>query len=423
MLKITLQRGSNLDRHLESVARSYSRCSEKSIEYGVLRVTSYPSLDPLIASFLVMAYSLTTGVRASLKVAYKPPSVIDKPTLLLGYPSLNYTSSNIKECLIAYTYEGRLGTPPPGALFVESSGSITSAVTLTLLVAGWRASDDLKVLSLLGTYASRYVDRLGRIHGLDSLLVESLSDLGITMATTVKVYRPSSKPLCEAIAETVDPYYPSLTGDPGVCVSLLEASKLGDLSTRLPDTLSRDELTKLADALMEYINRYSRSPPDLSWYLGGVLVSPERQPESPKMALDAILAGMEALNDYTVGLAAFIDFSNEYPVLESNLNRIARYIGDDVAKSRPRRVRGPGWLRLYLVDEPNTRSLTLLYRALRITGIVEPESVLVVEEEGEYRASPLQVEEALGYGGVKKLVDSRVARMEDFKLSIEAAER
>jgi hypothetical protein len=420
LLKISLQKSADLDRRLEAFSRSLFHCLERGLKEGLLKVYSYPTPDALIASSLLVSRSLIEGIRASVKVTPRPPQEVRDPMILIGFPSLNYRSSSIKECLLAVSYEGKLTTPPPGAVYAEVEGSLTASITLSFITEGWKGSRTLKALSLVGTYSSPYVDKIGRIHGLDSILVEGLSDLGPTMITSLKVYKPQKLPLCKAISSTLDPYYPDLTGNEESCKRLLEMSKEPDLIERLPSSFTADELTKISKILLEHISSFSRRKIDPSEYFGGILVLAQ-PPEDPKMAADALLSASEALRDPSTYLAIFVDFENEYQVFESFLLEETKKLGSDILNVKPKRVKGPGWLRIFAVDlYPSL--ITLIYRALRLLGLVEEESVLVIEEDGNFYASPFQVEEALGYGAVRRLIEAKVATFDKFFLKLNIGE-
>ena len=416
MLKITLQKSSRLDRLLEGASKGLAGLLESGMNYGVLKIIAYPIMDAVIAASLTASYLVNMGIRPTFRVTYKPPESVDAPTLLLGFPALNYRMAELHEKLVAISYEDRLGAPPPGAVYIESSGSISATIALILSTTSWGIREELKLRSLIGTYASNYVDNIGKIHGLDSLLVESLETAGLTMVTTVKVYRPTRADLCEALASTLDPFYPDITGDKGFCIELLEGNNLGELLEKKPENLKPEDLGKLSKVLIEHASRYARKDIDPAEYFGGILVSTSMQPEDPRMSSHAILSAVEAAGDPSVALAAFIDFETEYPVLEHRLEHLSRFFGEDIGRSKPRRVKGPNWLRMYQVNEGKSRSPTLTYRALRLLGIVESDSVILVEREGELLASPFQVEEALGYGSIKRLIEGKIAEQEGFML-------
>jgi len=58
-------------------------------------------------------------------------------------------------------------------------------------------------------------------------------------------------------------------------------------------------------------------------------------------------------------------------------------------------------------------SPSLVWRTLRTLRLVEQESVIVFESKGEHWISPFQVEEALGYGGCRKLVEQGLAELRE----------
>ncbi len=416
LLKLVLQKSADLDRRLEAFSKNLSHCLERAIDEGLLKVYAYPNPDALVASSLLVSKSLAEGVRASLKISHMPPSIIRSPSVLVGYPSANYKSGEVGECLIAISYEGRLTTPPPGATYVEVDGSLTSALAVSFIAGGWKGSKTLKLLSLVGTYSSPYVDRIGKIHGLDTVLADAISKHGVSMTTTIKVYKPHRIPLCKAISLTLSPYYPALTGDEGECKAVLDSAGLGDLAERIPSTLTSDDLTKVSKVIIDHVEGYSKRKVDPSDYFGGMLTSPE-PPEDLRMVSDALLAATEMTGDPSVYLSTFVDFENEYPIVEENLFRLAREIGPEILRVKVRKVKGPGWLRIYAISLTSP-PLTLIHKALSLLGFIDSESLLAFSRENDLLLSPLQVEQSLGYGAVRKLVDSKVAVPDEFYLKL-----
>jgi len=416
LLKISLQKSSRLDRDLEAASKGMASLIEAGMDYGLLKIVAYPNLDPVIAASLVASYLISIGVRPSYRVSYSPPSSVSGPTLLLGYPSLNYDVGDIGDKLLAVSYEDMLGQPPLGAVYVESTGSISAALSLILSTTSWGLRDEQRLKALIGTYASKYVDSIGKIHGIDSILVESMEPAGLTMVTTVKSYKPSELELCSALSITLDPFYPDITGDEDFCRKMLEAAGIGSLVEKKPESLKPEELGKLSKALIEHASRYSRRDLDPADFFGGILVSTNTPPSDPRMSAHAILAGIESIGDPSVALAAMVDFESEYEVLESRISAAAKVYGEEVSSAKPRRHKGPNWLRIYQVNEGKVRSPTLLYRTFVLLGIIEKESVIVFERGGETMASPFQVEEALGYGSLGKLVDAKLAEPDEFMI-------
>ncbi len=416
MLKIVLQRSAELDRRLEAFTRSLSYCLSRGLEEGILKIYTYPSPDALVASSLLAFRASTEGIRSSLNVTYRLPQTVEGPTILIGNLNVNYKSSDVSDCLLAISYEDKLPTPPPGATYIEVDGSLSSAIALSLINEGWKGPKTIKLLSLIGTYSTNYVDKIGKIHGIDSILVESLSEHGISMVTSIKAYKPHQLTLCKALSITINPYYPYITGDEENCKKLFENAGKDELAERLPSSLNADELAKVSKIIMENVEGISKRRIDPSEYFGGILTLPQ-YPGDPRMAADALLASAEVLRDPLIYLASFMDFEHEYPIVESFLRQMAKNAKLELPNIRLRKIKGPGWLRIFAISDTSL-SLTLTYRALKLLGLIDKESIIAYEAGKEILASPFQVDEALGIGSTKKLIESKAADIDQFFLKL-----
>ena len=236
------------------------------------------------------------------------------------------------------------------------------------------------------------------------------------MVTSIKVYKPHQLTLCKALSITVNPYYPHMTGDEENCKKIFEDAGKAELAERLPSSLNADELAKVSKIIMESLEGISRRKIDPSEYFGGMLVLPQ-YPEDPRMTADALIASTEVLGDPFIYLATFMDFEHEYPIVESFLTQIAKNIKSNLLSLKLRKVKGPGWLRIFTISE-RSLPLTLTYRALRLLGFIDKESLITYETEEGILASPFQIEEALGTGSTKRLIESKVAEAKEFFLKL-----
>lgn len=412
MLKLTLTPG-DADKVLEAASKAYTRVLEQAIRRGLLRIYFYPSIDALIAASYTASHAYYSGARPAVRMAVKHPMRISEPSILLGYPNIQLRTSNVEATVLAVTSGSLQGTPPPDAFFLESQGSITASMILITVKSGPRPPPNVAAVAFSGVYGGRYVTPHGAFTGLDKYLLEHLDELGLeaNMTTTLKVYKPSEGSLCEAVARTVNPYYPGLTGDPEAC-----REALGDpaLYVKKASNLEKSEITKALETLLNYMESLVGEL-DPKLFISGIIEFRDVTPRDPRQALDALAYAAEASGDYSAPLAALLDPDIEYIPLEKALEDYAKRVASGVPK--PKRLRGPGWLRIYTIEKGHPP--TLAWRILTLTKTVEEDSVLAWQvSEGVYVASPLQVEEALGPGGARRLVETRVASEEGFWLKL-----
>ncbi len=409
MLRLHLSPRQDLDRGLEAAARGLFKVIEDGVSEG-LRIIAYPSIDSLIAASVLFTVASGLGAHPVLTVAPKPGRVYE-PTVILGGPEGGFKLDQAGQSLFAmWSGEGR-GAPPPGSIVVDLEGSVSAGLGLILREAKTVGARLEPLLFLLaGVYNSRFTDSIGRMHGLDKVYAESLLDSAggaLLSATTVNVYKPHVYGLCEAIDATVFPLYHGLAGRQ--CTALAEAVGI-DPSSR-PAELDEDGVEKLARSLAEALQtRYQHVRPVdvVSW---SILAAPgQSRILDPRVAGHAFILAVESTGVEN-GLALALDADNEYPMAEAFLERY-RGIIEEVLGETPIKVKLHSWLRGYRVSLPEPASPTLAWRILSWLRIIDSESLILYEVDGRLAASALQAEEALGAGGVKKLIDTKVAEAE-----------
>lgn len=414
LLKLRLELGESLDRHLDAASRHLSKLLEKSVSSGYLRIWSYPRFDSVLAASVLYSVSASLGTRPVFKTSITPPSRIEIPTILLGYQQVDYGTSQVEAPLFAVARR-ILSSPPPDAVFLDGDGSVPGMVALLLLsMGGIFTRRELLALLLSAMYKGDNIDPRGRFYGVDAVAVDRMlptDRLGLDSITTLKAYLPHELTICESISITVNPYYPTFTGNKEECDRFLQASGLGRISDKTLETISKKDLENLAVSLLSRIKEYSSlTELDASYYLGAILVSRNTTGhiKDYRLASDALLYASEAFRSPAPLLASSLDYENEYRIIEQMLLSYSKEFPEQVSEAMPKRIKKITWARTYLVTLARPTSLTLLWMALSILKKIDRESILVLESDGEYIASSYQIEYALGEGSLKRLKDAKV---------------
>ncbi|MEB3860363.1 MAG: hypothetical protein LRS43_04040, partial [Desulfurococcales archaeon] len=397
MLKIRLEPGRDIERILEPFYKGVASVFSKSLDEGYLRIASYTSLEAITASSIIYSMAVLQGLSPILTVDHRPPPRIVEPSILVGFGSLNYTSSSVESPLLAINSGSIKSTPTPGSTYVEVDGSLGSAVTLLIQAMGGAVMrPDLVMASIASYYMGRYVDRVGKLHRLDKTAFSAVVKKGgfnVEMVTTLKAYKPASLGVCESISITVNPVYPGLTGDRRLCSDVL-GPDIADPGRRLGE-LSGEETEKIASRILGFIREKTRRPPDPQDYVGGIIVSrdPASKIEDARMAADSLLFSAELSRSHGQLVATIIDLENEYPLVESRLGSYSARLPREIEESRLEKVRAFSWFKAYKSTlEP--WSPTLYWRALRLMGRLEREDVLFFEGSEGLFTTIFLVEEA-----------------------------
>ncbi len=406
MLKVRIT-SEEAERGLEVLARSLSRVMEAGAR-GYMRIQVYPHPDPIIAGMVLLKAATSLGVKAVVTPTVHPlPS--REPGVLLGFPGINMKSWEVEDQVVAVSSGQLKGNPPPGAVYVEVEGSVSSALGLALLEHKVPPAEVLPLVS--ASYSTRYVDPAGRFHGVDKLFLSRLAEPArLEMYTGVKAYNPHRWPAWRSLASTCNPYMPGYTGDPEASRALVAGVGLDP--ERPLSTVQVQDMEKLASTLLESVGRYARV--EAVKLLGGIVVTGAGVLGDLRMSLDVMRYTVETRG--LGGLAGLIvDLEHEYPVGEALLEDYCSAFRGLADKSVVR-VKIAPWLKSYKVVLGAGDSPSLVWRALELLGRVEKDSLIVYDHGDGLAASVLQAEEALGLGAARRLVESRVAVLEGARL-------
>ena len=405
MLKLSLEKGRAYERQAEAAGKFLAKLIEEAVREGWIRIYAYPRPDSVVAAASLFIAAASAGARPIIGVSIDPPPRIDVPTVLLGYSQPDYGTSDIDSMLAVFSPEVK-GSPPPNTLYVEGDASSAGLVGAALLqVGGLYARRDILGLILAGMHYGGKVDKVGKFYGVDEIVFEAIISSGILgqldVVTSLKVYKPTEYPICRSIAVTVNPVYPGLTGSSERCLQLLSAVGLEKLAQRRVSDLDDEELKNLVRSVIGAVQDSIGRDVDVKEFVGGIIVSRAGRPSDYRMLADALVYSMEWSGTIEPALALASNFDEELPLIERVLESGAPRLAALVEDARPVRLRTVPWLRAYLVDADVPQ--LFLYRALRLVGRLNGESVIVYEGGDGYVVSAFQVEEALGAGQLRKL--------------------
>lgn len=418
MLKLTLEPGESLERSLGAAARQLERIVEEGLREGYVRVRVYPRADLLVASAAILSMLYSFGIRPLFKASVKPPGSVDIPTILIGYNNPGFKSRDVSSQLLSVSVEAN-NPPPPSATYISGQGSVPAILGLTLSRAGGSyGRKDYLLLLFSATYWGGFVEKTGKMHGLDKLLYDTLveANIGLEIVNTLKVYKPASMTLCQAISKTIDPYYPGLTGDQEGCVELLEGNAAGDLAGRIVSTLKKKELEKAALTVLSHVRDNVGRDVEVGEYVAGLAVSKPLNYD-PRLRANSIIYTLDLEGDQSHIASIAAQQERVIERLEDYHLGIASLFAEAVEKVKLVKTRVQPWIRGFKVIVDSKISPLFLWRALKLSGRMD-ESLLLLERGGKLCASTLQVEEALGYGEAKKLVDVKAVEEVDLNLCV-----
>jgi len=426
LLKLRLEQGDALDRHLEAAAKSLDRLLEAAAQERFIRIAAYPRPDSVLTAAALFSVAAVAGANPIMTLSERPPNGLTEPAILLGYQLLPYKAGSSEWPIVAVASEIK-SSPPPGAVYVDGDGS-TPALTAFMVAGssvGGVAVDALRVLAAAVLYGG-HVDVHGKLYGLDKVLYEDVLSqaLGLELNPSLKAYRPVSLTLCESIAVTLDPVYPGLVGDPAPCRELLRGEGLGEYIERTMASLDANEVEKVAAVLLDHASSVAGDRLRLEEYLGLVpLLRRDPYVEDLRMLAHTLVFAAEDSREPGAALEAATAPDQVAGAINSYAAKLAGDLAETMDSMAPIRVKIVPWLKTFKVRGAEGLPPTLTWRALTLLGKLDKDTVIVYDAEDDLCISALQAELAAGNGIAKRLVDTKVAKLEGLELCVEETAR
>ena len=396
MLNVRIEPGESMDKALTSAASALKALLKASEQEGVVRIFAYPSLEAYAAGLLAFSALAREGHNVVLSLRPIPPSKIFEPSLAVGYDSLGYTNESVRSQLVAIS-AGLKEAPPVNASYISVDGSLGGSLYLVL-----RLVDDLKlepehaIMSLASLYASRYVDKSGKVFGVDKVLVNQLAQdnkVELTAITSLKSYRPHVLGFCESLSITLEPYYPGLAGSAENCEALLRSSALEELAHKRAIDMSDEDVKRLARAVLAFVKDRSGGRLQLLDYVGGFYVGSENLVVSDPREFLGVVTSVTEMAGLAQGASLAANFEEEYVQAAGRLGRIAKLLSETVEQGGAEELM-VGGIKIVKLRAGRRAPLYYVWQAMRQLGLGE-DFVLGYESEGKVVASLIQAAEAL----------------------------
>ncbi len=255
------------EREKQLYSAGVSQLSVIEREYGFLEIRAYPSMDGVLAASTLYSLLRGKGIHSWIVFDPLPPEQVKEPSILIGYePSISLTIDYRAPSIVIARGEKPQGLTR-AALVAARDASLTGlavGMMSEILVVGDRG--------LLGLAAAYWLsldrDQRGDFIGPESWLAELFeAENRVAAQLTLKLFDWFEKPVDEAIASTLDPFYPGLTGDPDAVKKFLgsdvETAKL--VGVRLSDA-PEEAVTRLGERLYDHLrsaSRVSRRPTEV----------------------------------------------------------------------------------------------------------------------------------------------------------------
>ena len=352
-----------------------SQIAAATREYGFIEVYVAPTVDSIIAGSIAAGVFQRNNVRYSVKITLSPPKTLERPSLLIGYPSTlaEELTARKPSALIGF------GEQPKGIMQVQVAASNDSSIAaLTVAV--------LSEVSIVGPTAAyaiaaaywRGLDRgkKAEFQGFERTVIELLKlENRVEEQFTVRLMRWNVEPTEEALYLTLDPYLPGLTGRLEECRRFLsEDPRLAPLKGKTLSEAPDQALTVLGAKLYDLIKEASRVQRKPSEIIGYTYYYHKSLADLREAAL-ALAYYAERVSPHaprSLAVAENAAASAAYHVYARDYEEIVAYI-EQVREAKPAGKR-VGKLDLTLLPG-KPPSLLLAERVLRKLGVIGSEQI------------------------------------------------
>ncbi|ABM80296.1 hypothetical protein [Hyperthermus butylicus] len=377
-------------------------------EYGFVRLYVFPSIDAALAAAIVVNVLQRNNLAYAVRFTVKPPGELVEPSLLIGYPAsvAEEVTARRPSALIGYGEQPQGILPIPVAVVNDSSvAALTAAVLSEVTIVGpfmiygviagyWRELDRGKKASFTG-FENALLDLLKLENRVEEMF-------------TLRLFRWALEPTEEALALTLDPYLPGLTGNRDAAVEFLKSDpRLAQLLGKRVSEAPEHPLTVLGEKLYEILKKASRVPRRASEVIGFIYTSytaplPDLREASLVLADYAERVGLYSLlslgvEERLAAAAAYTRYLKDFSIVV----QVAEQVLSSTSTYETRRA---GKLQLAVFSE-NTPVL-LADRVLRKLGYLAPEQIPAKRSGDKLLVSLEEVASRLGYQQLVQLVES-----------------
>ncbi|AKG38996.1 hypothetical protein MA03_06715 [Infirmifilum uzonense] len=219
----------------------------------------------------------------------------------------------------------------------------TSSSSLSYSIVSRVLGDSVSLLPV--AVAGALGDRLDvgekfSLTGLNKEIVEKGKKLGVIEEfVSLRLFGIKKKTIVEAIASTLDPFIPGLSGNPSACIKFLESigiqPRSGD-SARLASSLSQEEIKLLASELIKYMISNGVNVKEAEKIFGYnyyLVPEPDASPLKDLREYAFVLNALGRLDHYGTAMALNLGFRGKYIVrVEESIKEYRRLLAKQLSR-------------------------------------------------------------------------------------------
>ncbi len=408
---------------LDSIARDLLN---NGVENGSIRIYSYPSVDAVFSSNLLLFNLQRLGINTTMSISINPPRYVKGPHIIIGYSSPRISDNKSNSMRVCITK--KLTEPPsPNTFCMEYNSSLGIAVATFLEGAGVLSKESSQ-LSMFSVYLSSrtlkpVITEIDRAYINDWVSRREFED--ISLREDLLIQGIDFYNIVDSLYYTIEPLIPGLTGDRRSIVEEFKSKGLDYIITEKAGNIDDKNMAEILKLIVSKINEHSKKKIDPRDLIGEVLMS-------KKMGIDFV--SLKRILYYAMAIEGTFDpitrlVYDPTSFVAVYLKRYEKLIDEEriqdvIRRSfvRFERVRQYPWLNLYLVPGMPVHYAHIVGFNLRFGGFIENESMVAVKgDDGKLVTTLPEIEYGQDSSIIKKLETQMLAKLMDSKVFFDIA--
>ncbi len=223
-------------------------------DHKALRIILYPSLEGYIASAILLKTLSVSDIEVIVNPTLSKSGEYDEPAIVLGFKDrVDVVAPYVLQIVKNKRISENLGKGRRMGIFSSYPAFIAKMLENNIVI-----TDEVMIFSIVSSVARE------SIKGIDYEYINKLLEKKVLEQydAALKIYEWHRKPLCDALALTIEPYIPGISGRKDNCISMLtsEGIKIIDEkgNYRKILDLNENELKRVVNLLYTTISAKSK---------------------------------------------------------------------------------------------------------------------------------------------------------------------
>ncbi len=223
-------------------------------DYKALRIILYPSLEGYMASAILLKTLSVSDIEVIVNPTLSKSGEYDEPAIVLGFKDrVDVIAPYVLQIVKNKRISENLGKGRRIGIFSSYPAFVAKMLENNIVI-----TDEVMIFSIVSSVAR------GSIKGIDYEYINKLLEKKVLEQydAALKIYEWHRKPLCDALALTIEPYIPGISGRKDNCISMLSSEGIKIIDEkgnyRKILDLNENELKRVVNLLYTTISAKSK---------------------------------------------------------------------------------------------------------------------------------------------------------------------